>query len=150
MLPASDVDPTWLSQVLGRAFVAFIILGAIYSAAVAAALRRWGPRAAWFAVPLFALAFTAVFGAAAARNPGVRPTAVSVSAIGLVFVAVPAAITTFILTRAARRPAPPTLRSQFLRGILTFVLTLPLGFIAGALVDVLSYAMAAQPSRPAG
>ena len=135
---------------LGRALIAFTIIGALYSATATAVLSRWGRLGAWVTSPLFALAFTTVVGVAAARNPGVRPNAVSVSAIALAFVAVPTAITTLVLTRAARRPAPPTLRSQFVRGTLTFVLTLPLGFVAGALIDVLSFAMSGQPPRPAG
>ena len=150
MRPDSGLDSALLSQVLGRALVAFIIVGALYSAAAAAVLRRWGLRATWLAGAFSTLMFTTLIGVAAVRNPGVRPTAASVSATALAFVAVPLLITTLVLTRAERRLAQPTLRSQFARGTLTFLLTLPLGFIAGALVDVLSFVMSGQSSRPAG
>ena len=152
MPPDTSVDFAWLGRALGPLLVALVIVGAVYSAAESAILRRWGRRGAWLGALLSTLAFTTVFGLVAARNPGVQNAGmvVSITAIAFMFVAVPIAITTVVLSRAAARSVPPTLRAQLVRGTVAFVLSLPLGLIAGALIDVFSFAASVPPSRPRG
>lgn len=121
---------------LGRSLLALLVVGAVYASLAVVALRRGGR--GW----LWGLAFVAAMTALALLS---RPTFASdlpyprapQLAIAAVMVCVPVFLTTWMAgyLGARQRPRPlPALRHTVFTWVV-YVLSLPLAFIAGALVD---------------
>ena len=126
-----------LVPVLGRSLMVLLAIGVLYAALVVAVARRgerawlWGI-AAVIAATVLALISRPTFA------PDLPYPRAPLFAIGAVLVGIPIALTTWVAGNLAQRPRRlPALRHTVFTWLI-YVLSLPVAFIAGALVDFFS------------